>query len=144
MLRLTIYGVPQPQGSIKAFMPKGCKRPVLTSDNAKLKPWRQEVAQSALAEMARLGLKPIARPRGVLLQIAFFFDKPASIKAGASKTTKPDVDKLLRGLADALTGIAFQDDSQVVQCTISKQFGTPARTELFVGAERAAEIGWPQ
>ncbi len=135
MLRLTIYGAPQPQGSLKAFMPKGHRFPVLTSDNAKLKPWRQEVAQTALAEMQRLGLQQIARPRGVCLQVAFFFDKPKSIKADAAKSTKPDIDKLLRGLSDALTGIVFEDDAQEVQCFVTKQFGSPARTEIFVSVQ---------
>lgn len=140
MLRLTIYGVPQPQGSMKAFMPKGCKFPVLTSDNEKLKPWRQEIAGTALVEMGRLHLQKIMRPRGVCLQVAFFFDKPKSTKFGAAKTTKPDLDKLLRGVADALKGIVFEDDSQVVQCFITKQFGAPARTELYISAQRDGEF----
>lgn len=132
MLRATIYGLPQPQGSMKAFTPPGHRFPVVTADNEKLKPWRQEVAQTALAEMKRTGATMIKRPCGVMLQVAFFFDRPKSTKDGAAKTTKPDLDKLVRGLLDALTGIAFEDDAQVLQCFSTKSYSSPARTEIFV------------
>jgi len=36
VLTFQVYGEAQPQGSAKAFIPKGWKRPILTSDNAQL------------------------------------------------------------------------------------------------------------
>jgi len=137
-LTFTVYGVPQPQGSIKAFMPKGCTRPILTSDNAKLKPWRQQITGTALAAVEPQKFCKITRPFAVELHLAFFFDKPKSVRA-ADKTTKPDLDKLERGVCDALTGVAYDDDSQVTRVTKSKDFGSPARTEIFVtNAEQRA------
>ncbi len=41
MIEFTVYGVPIPQGSTKAFVPKGWTRPVVTHDSARTKPWRQ-------------------------------------------------------------------------------------------------------
>jgi Holliday junction resolvase RusA-like endonuclease len=38
---------------------------------------------------------------------------------------KPDVDKLSRGVMDALTGIIFRDDSCVVTKRASKRYGRP-------------------
>lgn len=136
MLRATIYGIPQPQGSVKAFTRKGSRFPILTSDNEKLKPWRQQVTQTAMAEMGRTGATMIKRPEGATVHVAFFFDRPKSTKDGATKTTKPDLDKLVRGLLDALTGVAFEDDAQVAQLFCTKSYGSPARTELFVGKQR--------
>jgi Holliday junction resolvase RusA-like endonuclease len=92
---------------------------VITSDNAKLKPWRQEVSGTALAEMKKAGLTMITRKpaRAVHLEARFFFDPPKSRrKHQVHKITKPDLDKLARSLADSLTGIVFEDDSQISEC----------------------------
>jgi crossover junction endodeoxyribonuclease RusA len=127
----TVYGVPAPQGSIKAFVTKRSRRVILTSDCKKLKPWRQEISGTALAAMN--GCPPAAKEVGVGVYVDFFFDRPKSVsKKWPDKTTKPDVDKLLRALFDALTGIAFVDDSQVVRGGYSKQFGSPARAVIRV------------
>lgn len=37
-------------------------------------------------------------------------------------TKKPDLDKTLRAIKDALTGIVYVDDSQVVVVTIAKEW----------------------
>jgi len=67
----------------------------------------------------------------ISISIDFFFDRPKSVRS-EHKTTKPDVDKLERGIFDALTGILFVDDSQVVRSAATKQFGSPARAEISV------------
>jgi len=45
---------------------------------------------------------------------------------------KPDIDKLCRAVLDALTGIAYADDSQVVALDASKVYGPTASTEIFI------------
>jgi len=129
LIEFTVFGVPQPQGSTKAFIPKGWKRAIITSDNKKIKPWRQEIAGVAIAKMAGLSVCESA----VSVDATFYFDRPKSTpKRVTEKITKPDVDKLGRGLLDALSGIVFKDDSQVVRCKLSKEFGTPSRMEVKV------------
>jgi hypothetical protein len=44
----------------------------------------------------------------------------------------PDLDKLVRGLNDALTGVVFEDDSQIDQIVAVKRYGVPERTEVKV------------
>jgi crossover junction endodeoxyribonuclease RusA len=132
MLNFTVYGTPVPQGSMRAFTPRGWKRAIITSANSKLKPWRQEIAGIAQVAMSE---SKIGLLEGVPLSVNadFFFDKPRSAKKSLRhKITKPDADKLLRGLLDSLTGICFKDDAQVVNCTINKKFGLPARVEVSV------------
>jgi len=68
----------------------------------------------------------------VSLTVDFYFDRPKAQKKAIYKTTKPDVDKLVRSIADALTGIVFGDDAQVVQMTCRKAYGSPARAEIQV------------
>ena len=129
----TVYGTPEPQGSMKIFVPKGLKHPIITSDSKKLMPYRQQVTRTCLAAMEDSGCRLIERPSPVMLSIQFFFRKPklASRKT-VHKTTKPDIDKLERAVLDALTGAAFEDDSQVVRVIKSKEFGIPERTTIWI------------
>ena len=121
MSKFFVAGVPVPKGSAKAFMNKGMKHPVVVQDNAEQqKPWASLIgysAQWALVECVNAG--------AVQLDVTFHMPRPKSHygtgkNSGAVKTTapmhhtsKPDLDKLIRCVKDALTGIAWKDDSQV-------------------------------
>ncbi len=60
----------------------------------------------------------------VSLDIEFWFPRPKSVKPSKRPhlTTKPDLSKLVRGAEDALTGVLFRDDSQVVTLVASKRY----------------------
>ena len=132
-LSFTVFGIPQPQGSTRAFIPHGWSRPVITSDNPKVKPWRQELAQTAMIAMSESGAKMAARGVPISISLTFYFEKSKSArKSDQWKTTRPDLDKLLRAVLDALTGIAYQDDSQVCECRVAKLFGSPARLQIEI------------
>ena len=116
---------------MRAFMPKRGKFPIVTADNAKTKPWRQEIAGACLAELPEGEAAGSNVPFRVA--IGFFFERPKSVnKRISDKVTRPDLDKLARAVLDALTGIAFVDDSQVVDLHCTKNFGSPARAEITV------------
>lgn len=132
-LSFTVYGTPQPQGSAKAFVVRGRAR--VTSANAKNMPWRNEVAHCALAARAEAGHHNLfaAKHVPVLVQATFVFAKPPSApKKRTHHVVKPDCDKLLRSIGDALTGIVWQDDSQVVGMAGRKVYGLPERVEIEV------------
>jgi Holliday junction resolvase RusA-like endonuclease len=133
-LSFTVYGKAEGQGSTKAFMPKGAKFPIITSTNAKLKPWRQQIAGTALSVIQETGFKCITHGP-VKLDAVFFFLCPKT-KRGASnyKDTRTDLDKLYRGLGDSLTGIAFRDDAQIAVANVSKVYGETERTEVVITA----------
>lgn len=67
----------------------------------------------------------------IQIQVDFVFQAPKK-KHGIYKTSRPDTDKLLRGLCDALTGILFRDDSQVVLVVARKVYGDTPQTQLTV------------
>lgn len=120
MISFTVYGTPIPQGSTKALIPKGWDRAIITADNKKTKPWRQEIAS-----LAR-NFFPYKLEGAVLVECRFYFEKPKSTKKSVvNKITKPDIDKLARAVLDSLTGIAYADDSQVTTLVLWKGFGTP-------------------
>lgn len=128
----TVYGNPQAQGSSRAFIPKGWKRPVITSANPKLKSWRQELSNAAL--VAKQEAKWTEHSKGpVYVSLHFFFSKPKSVKKDAIyKSTKPDMDKLMRATLDGMSGIIYHDDAQVSYATVRKCFGVPERVEIVV------------
>ena len=125
-LSFTVHGEPIPQGSMRAFVIKGLNRAVITSANKRTKPWRQEVAGAALAAMDKDLLDCAGKNVPFRLVVTFRFQKPKSVKKTVlEKVTKPDTDKLIRSILDALTGIVWTDDSQVVEILARKQFGMP-------------------
>jgi Holliday junction resolvase RusA-like endonuclease len=150
-ISFTVLGEPRPAGSKRA-MPiyrKGAKGKQLvtradgspliavTDDNAKSKGWKQEVAQAArhmydgdlLDGPLKLTLRFFRiRPKG-------HFGKSGLNGAGRGSmapTTKPDVLKLARAVEDALTGVIWRDDAQIVVESLSKWWGEPARVEISI------------
>lgn len=131
MISFFVPGVPIPKGSAKAFYVKALGRAVVTQDNGdKQKPWASMIAVVAQEHFA----KPIEGP--VMISVAFKMPRlkghfGSGKNAGVVKSTapvyhtsKPDLDKLLRCIKDALTGIAWKDDSQVsVVAHLSKKYG---------------------
>ena len=45
---------------------------------------------------------------------------------------KPDIDNIAKCVLDALNGIAYKDDIQVVELTVNKHYGTNARLIITI------------
>lgn len=45
---------------------------------------------------------------------------------------KPDIDNIIKIIADALNGLAYRDDNQIVECTIEKYFSDEERVEIVI------------
>lgn len=114
-----IAGVAEPQGSTRAFIPKGWSRAIITSDNPDLKQWRQLVAVAAGQAMTGEPMKGAVR-----LIAVFTLPRPVSVtvKKRPHHTVKPDTSKLVRALEDALTGVVWVDDCQVVDLIVRKRY----------------------
>lgn len=124
-MRFRVVGAPAPQGSHRAFVRGG--RAIVTDDSASTRPWRSDVRAAALEAMG--DAPPPDGP--VSVDVTFLFARPrAHLRADgtvrpsapAAKVTRPDLDKLLRSTMDALTGIAWRDDAQVVSIAAAKAF----------------------
>lgn len=130
-MKFTVYVKPQPQGSAKAFV-RG-RHAVVTSDNAKLKPFRNEVTAVVLRACRDANEStPLAvKHEPVDLTLDFFFERPPSIpRKRQAMVVKPDLDKLARATMDALTGVIFADDAQVTVLSVAKHYGSPERVEI--------------
>jgi Holliday junction resolvase RusA-like endonuclease len=139
-LVFTVVGVAQPQGSAKAFMRKGKQHPIVTSDNTQLKGWRQLVAHAAsqaLRDDRRCTFFEGAGP----VCADFYLPRPKSLGAKVrAHMTRPDVDKLARAINDALTGVVWRDDSQVVQLKVTKAYARVGESPCAVIAVRPVEV----
>lgn len=136
-LRFTAYGVPQPQGSAKGFIPRGWKRPIITSDNPKNKGWRQVVAEAANTAIAQTpGFRLIES--AAELTVRFYFPRPKAIRdKRVPHTKKPDCDKAVRSVCDALTKVVIADDSLITKILAMKFYaepGEPPRAEISITA----------
>lgn len=137
--RITVYGDAQPAGSKRgfAFKRKNGSTGVAISDaNPKSRDWKTQVSQAA-GEQFRGDL--IRGP--VELQLKFYKPRPKSHfkKSGGltgsaprAHVSKPDALKLARGVEDALTGVVYADDSQIVREVLEKHYGEPARVEIVL------------
>jgi Holliday junction resolvase RusA-like endonuclease len=131
-IRFWVAGDPQPGGSKRGFYNAKLGRVIITEDNKRCAPWRAVVSEAA----QQATTAPFDGP----LHVRFEFHKvrPKSHfgtgkYAGALKpsappypTVKPDTTKLVRAAEDALKGICWRDDSQVVSQRASKRYGSQA------------------
>lgn len=115
--RLFVPGAPVPQGS-KSYKGKNrAGRAILVESAIGLHPWRERIAWAA----HEYGWRPADGPFAVDCE----FVLPRPVRTPKSRTPpaikKPDGDKLLRAVLDALTGVAWVDDSQVTDARARKR-----------------------
>ena len=128
IISFTVYGKSEPQGSTRAFIRGG--RPITTSDNKGLKAWREDVANVAQQHIPPDGLLDGA----VVLRVRFVFFRPKSVSAKKRPhhTVKPDLDKLIRAIGDALKGKIYTEDARVVKIEALKVYGDQPRVDIMV------------
>ena len=136
----TVFGRPQPAGSKRALPHPKSGRPLIVDDAKGSRPWKQQVAATALEHRSGDTLLMGA----LALHLAFFVARPkghygTGRNAGVVKpsapvfpTTKPDATKLVRCVEDALTGVLWRDDAQVVRQVVDKLYGDPERVEIRI------------
>ena len=123
MTQIEVYGTPAPQGSKRVVRGR-----LIDTNQQSLRDWRNLIAFSAQGGEVRLIPGPIrvitrfylARPKH-----HFGSGKNAErLKPSAPSLPRgtPDLDKLVRAVLDALTGVAFNDDSQVTTLIASKYY----------------------
>lgn len=112
-----VSGLPQPQGSTRAFIRGG--RAVTTSANPKNRDWR-----TVVGFVAQEHVQQFEESSPVSLEMEFVMPRPQALPKTrvTPMTKKPDLDKLERSICDALTGIAYRDDSQVTHVRKWKRY----------------------
>ena len=126
-ITFTVLGqpIPQPRARVTtrgkfahAYTPK--KHPITA--------YREAIREAAIAAGAK--------PHGELVELWIYacYVRPPShstkkgLKKTAPKTPRADTDNLAKGIMDALTGAAWNDDQQVHRLHSTKEFGPIAGT----------------
>lgn len=133
-IEFTVLGKPITQGSKQAFVRGGRAVIVDVSNKAtktmpakRLDKWRDQVAGAARVEMASV----CPWPGPIRLDLEFVLPRPKShyTKAGVftksaphHHVTKPDRGKLARAVEDAMSGIVYGDDSQIMAGETTKRY----------------------
>lgn len=137
-LTFTVRGLPQAQGNAKAFIAGG-RAHIATEANRTSSPlgaWRSAIATEARAAMGTEQLQEgplyvratfvFHRPKGHYLPANARRPEPVlRLDAPRWHTGKPDGDKLLRALFDALTAVVWRDDAQVAEIRAAKRYEGP-------------------
>ena len=101
----------------------------MAPNSPKTKPWKKKVR---LAAQEHRPEQPM--DGAIVLVLRFFLERPKSVseKKRPYPTVYPDNDKLIRAIGDALTGIIYNDDAQVVDIISRKRYGNPGvEIEVF-------------
>jgi Holliday junction resolvase RusA-like endonuclease len=132
-----VHGHPEPAGSKRSV---GRHRIIDANPNAG--PWKGQVSERAAAAMRAADYALLDGPLG--LAVIFTRLRPqghfgSGRNAGVVKDSapgypcvKPDATKLLRGVEDAMTGIVYRDDAQVVEQFVSKRYGDSEGVKVTV------------
>jgi Holliday junction resolvase RusA-like endonuclease len=128
VLRIPGDPVPQPRPRVTRFgvyIPK--EHPI------------HEYKQVIKAEALERGMLMAPKGTPVNLKIAARFERPKShytakgeLKPTAANYPLPDIDNVQKAVMDALTGVAYEDDKQVVSCLMGKSYGPSPDTYIRV------------
>lgn len=117
-LSVWVAGVPRPQGS-KTYLGAGRMR----ESSKELPAWRTDVRAALLGTGVRLA-------GAVSVGLEFVMHRPQRARPGDPADRQPDLDKLARGVLDALTSAGVvEDDARVVNFhQLHKRLAEPGET----------------
>lgn len=114
------------------FVPGLARRPFEPARNRSAKGWIRDCWDDACA-----GREPWEGPVRLVLDCRFA--RPKEWWPGRQHTGAPDLDNLAKQVLDALNGVAWKDDRQVVEQLLRKGYGDPERTKVTLELHRPVE-----
>ena len=124
MNKFIIYGEPKGKGRPRFTRAGTAYTPTQTRDYEKL------VQQSF--RIANRGMQPYSKDIALSVSIEAYFGTPKSasrikrsqmLSHSIRPLKKPDTDNIAKIVLDALNGLAYYDDAQVVELILTKQYG---------------------
>lgn len=138
LAEFSVHGRPVPQGSVVAHV-RGGKASIHYASGSGLAVWRNMVSAAA-----RDAWKGDVYGGPIRIFLTFRMSRPRShyrnlqgeiryAARGELPIVAPDLDKLVRAILDALTGIVYRDDAQVWSVVATKQYGESPGVDISVG-----------
>jgi Holliday junction resolvase RusA-like endonuclease len=114
MFTLTIFCNPVAQGRPRATR---AGKFIRLYDPAKSRTFKQLVAIEAQRQVRECGWKIVPIDVPLTADFEFLFDRPASVSANKRPhhVVKPDLENLIKGVKDALSGVVYHDDRQIIK-----------------------------
>ncbi|EJZ84906.1 hypothetical protein HMPREF9241_01682 [Schaalia turicensis ACS-279-V-Col4] len=132
-----VPGEPVPEGSTK-YVGHAAGRPILVHTDPDLPQWRQTIGNVAALYARQAGwILPLEEP--ISIRAVFFMPKPPRTKFKDSPARKPDLDKLIRAVGDALApkggrGV-IREDGRIIRWLAEKRWADekhPAGVDLAI------------
>ncbi|MDL2280831.1 RusA family crossover junction endodeoxyribonuclease [Selenomonadales bacterium OttesenSCG-928-I06] len=133
MIKFTVYGEPLAQG-----------RPRFARHGAFVRTYEQEkfTNHKTLVRYAAIEVKPESLLLSPVKCIIRLYKSPPksfskkklelALSEKLRPTTKPDIDNCIKLIYDALNGVIWKDDTQVVESICSKYYSDNPRTEIEI------------
>jgi Holliday junction resolvase RusA-like endonuclease len=130
--------------------PVGKGRPRFTKGGTPYTPEKTRAYETKAAIIYKLAARGYKFPRHVPVSVTIraFYGVPASdtkrqrerkLTGAVLPCKKPDIDNVTKIILDALNGLAYEDDAQVVKITAEKFYSDRPRVEISVSASEEAD-----
>ncbi len=135
-IELTIRGDAVPMGRPRTAVIKGHARIYQPQKSQEYKAYVRMVVSEYMREHGIPTLDD-----GVSIYLLFKMAVPKSftkkkrvsaLEGNTRPTKKPDLDNLAKTILDALNGIAYRDDSQIVRLSLEKTYSEESEVEIFI------------
>ena len=136
-IKLIVYGDSVAQGRPKATGQGGHIR---VYDPVKSRNYKEVVRTEALKlRLEKLLCGELEVTVNIYRSVPKSFSKKnnaMALREDIRPITKPDVSNIVKGIEDALNGILWRDDSQIVDLHVSKFYSEIPRVEVFITETR--------
>lgn len=129
-LILTIYGVPVAQGRPKFFRRV---EHVGAYDPKKSRDYKASIRLQAIEQLRINGAMPPLHEGALTMQVLAYLPRPKTLpKRVVYHIKRPDADNIAKGVKDAMKGVVYKDDSQIVELLVRKSYGDPPRVVIGI------------
>lgn len=155
IIEITITGHPVAKGRARSglipkkgggFATDRNGRPIIAHHTpAKTRRWEDEARTEAKAVMNARGLEPMRGPLLLVIEANFAppeswpaWKQEAALSGQVCHTSKPDADNILKAVKDAMNGVVWLDDSQVVTASATKGYSRVPKVVIEIRTIKAA------